>query len=68
LRRPWFQGREAQRAESCDQEAFKIDGPAIIDAVAVANELPNLPHIALETVGRYAMAKLKEAVLAVTGS
>jgi hypothetical protein len=25
-------------------EAFAIDGPAIVDAVPVSNELPNLPN------------------------
>jgi pyruvate dehydrogenase (quinone) len=48
-------------------EAFAVDGPAIVDAVVVADEMPNLPHIDLETVGHYAVAKIKEAVLAVTG-
>jgi pyruvate dehydrogenase (quinone) len=33
-----------------------------------ADEMPNLPHVSLETVGHYAVAKIKEAVLAVTGS
>ena len=28
---------------------------------------PNLPHVELETVGHYAVAKIKEALLAVTG-
>jgi pyruvate dehydrogenase (quinone) len=49
-------------------EAFKADGPAIVDVVVAADEMPNLPHISLETVGRYTVAKIKEAVLAVTGS
>jgi pyruvate dehydrogenase (quinone) len=48
-------------------EALAVDGPAIIDAVVVANELPNMPHIELEVVGQYALAKIKEAVLAITG-
>jgi pyruvate dehydrogenase (quinone) len=30
--------------------------------------MPNLPHIDLEPVGHFAMAKIKEAVLAVTRS
>jgi pyruvate dehydrogenase (quinone) len=30
-------------------EAFAVDGPAIVDAVVAANELPNLPHIELKT-------------------
>jgi pyruvate dehydrogenase (quinone) len=49
-------------------EALAADGPAIIDAVVVADEVPNLPHLELETLGHYAVAKIKEAVLAVTGA
>jgi pyruvate dehydrogenase (quinone) len=48
-------------------EALKVDGPAIVDCVVAADEMPNLPHIDLETVGHYALAKIKEALLAVTG-
>jgi pyruvate dehydrogenase (quinone) len=48
-------------------EAFKVDGPAIVDCVVAADEMPNLPHIDLETAGNYAMAKIREALLAVTG-
>jgi pyruvate dehydrogenase (quinone) len=48
-------------------EALNVDGPAIVDCVVAADELPNLPHINLEMVGHYAMAKIKETVLAVTG-
>jgi pyruvate dehydrogenase (quinone) len=47
--------------------AFKVDGPVIVDAVVAADEMPNLPHINLETVGHYAVAKIREALLAVTG-
>jgi pyruvate dehydrogenase (quinone) len=32
-----------------------------------AEEMPNLPHVSLETMGHYALAKVKEALLAVTG-
>jgi pyruvate dehydrogenase (quinone) len=48
-------------------EAFTADGPAIVDAVVAADEMPNLPHVNLETAGHYALAKVKEAVLAVAG-
>jgi len=51
-----------------DRHQSRLQRTHALRPVADANELPNLPHIALETVGRYAMAKLKEAVLAVTGS
>jgi thiamine pyrophosphate-dependent acetolactate synthase large subunit-like protein len=47
--------------------ALAADGPAIVDAVVAADEMPNMPHIDLEQAGHYAIAKIKEAVLAVTG-
>lgn len=46
--------------------ALKADGPAIVDCVVPANELPNLPHLELETIENYAKAKLKETILAFT--
>jgi thiamine pyrophosphate-dependent acetolactate synthase large subunit-like protein len=49
------------------REALTVDGPAIVDAVVAADEMPNLPHVELEQVEHYALAKIKEAVLAVTG-
>jgi pyruvate dehydrogenase (quinone) len=47
--------------------ALEADGPAIIDCVVAADELPNTPHLELETMGHFAEAKIKEAILAVTG-
>jgi hypothetical protein len=44
------------------------DGPAIIDVVVVPDEHPNLPHLDLDMIGHVAIAKVKEAVLAVTGA
>jgi pyruvate dehydrogenase (quinone) len=35
--------------------------------VVAADELPNLPHLDLEKIGKFAEAKIKEAVLAATG-
>jgi pyruvate dehydrogenase (quinone) len=49
------------------REAFACDGPAIVDCVVVPNEMPNMPHVELEQVGNYALAKIKEAIHAVTG-
>jgi thiamine pyrophosphate-dependent acetolactate synthase large subunit-like protein len=48
-------------------KALKADGPAIVDCVVAANELPNFPHVELEQAGNFAKAKIKEAILAVTG-
>ena len=47
--------------------ALAVDGPAIVDVVVASDEMPNMPHIELEQAGHYAIAKIKEAVLAVTG-
>ena len=62
-----FTARKPEELTAAIDEAFAIDGPAIVDAVVVANELPNLPHLELETVGNVAVAKVKEALLALTG-
>jgi len=48
-------------------DALSVEGPAIVDATVVANEIPNVPHLDLETLGQFARAKIKEAVLAFTG-
>jgi pyruvate dehydrogenase (quinone) len=63
-----FKATKPGEVKAAISEAFKADGPAIVDCVVAADEMPNLPHINLETVGHFAMAKIREAVLAVTGS
>ena len=49
------------------REGLAADGPTIIDCVVTADEMPNFPHLDLDKAGNYALAKIKEAVLAVTG-
>jgi pyruvate dehydrogenase (quinone) len=63
-----FSAKKPGDLKAAISEAFAVDGPAIIDAVVVADELPNVPHLELETVEHVAVAKIREAVLAVTGS
>jgi pyruvate dehydrogenase (quinone) len=62
-----FTARKPSELQAAINQAFAVDGPAIVDAVVVANELPNLPHLELETLGNVALAKVKEALLALTG-
>jgi thiamine pyrophosphate-dependent acetolactate synthase large subunit-like protein len=62
-----FTARKPTELKAALSEAFAIDGPVIIDAVVVSNELPNLPHLDLDMVGHVALAKVKEAVLGLTG-
>jgi len=62
-----FTDRKPGGLKAAVSEAFAVGGPAIVDAVVVSNELPNLPHLDLDMIGHFALAKIKEAVLAVTG-
>jgi thiamine pyrophosphate-dependent acetolactate synthase large subunit-like protein len=62
-----FTAKEPGDLKVALSEAFAVDGPAIVDAVVVADEIPNMPHVELEQIGHFALAKIKEAVLAVTG-
>jgi thiamine pyrophosphate-dependent acetolactate synthase large subunit-like protein len=62
-----FTARKPGDLKAAIRDALAADGPAIVDAVVVADEMPNMPHIDLEQVGHFAVAKIKEAVLAVTG-
>jgi len=62
-----FAARKPDELKKAISDALAVDGPAIVDAMVVANELPNVPHLDLELLGQVARAKIKEAVLAVTG-
>ena len=62
-----FVARKPDELKQAISDALAVDGPAIVDAVVAANELPNVPHLDLELLGQVARAKIKEAVLAVTG-
>ncbi len=62
-----FTARQPGDLRKALSEAFAVEGPAIIDCVVPADEMPNMPHVELEQVGNYAIAKIKEAVHAVTG-
>ena len=61
-----FTARKPGELKEALNAAFAIEGPTIIDAVVAANELPNLPHLELDLVGHVAVAKVKEALLALT--
>jgi len=48
-------------------EALQADEPAIVDCVVAADEMPNFPRLEIDKIGNYALAKIKEALIAVTG-
>src|SRR5271167_3388491 len=62
-----FTAKRPGELKAALSEAFAVDGPAIVDTVVPADEMPNMPHVELEQIGNFAIAKIKEAVLAVTG-
>jgi pyruvate dehydrogenase (quinone) len=62
-----FAARKPDELRKAISDALAVDGPAIVDATVVGTELPNVPHLDPGTVGEFAVAKIKEAVVAVTG-
>jgi pyruvate dehydrogenase (quinone) len=62
-----FKAEKPGELREAISQALKADGPAIIDCVVGADELPNIPHLELKMVDNFAKAKVKEAILAVTG-
>jgi pyruvate dehydrogenase (quinone) len=62
-----FTARQPGDLKAAIHDALAVDGPAIVYAVVVGNEMPNMPHVELEQAGNFVVVKIKEAVLAVTG-
>lgn len=62
-----FAARKPHELKTVITAALAINGPAMIDAVVAPTELPNLPHLNLDVIGQFALAKIREAVLAIAG-
>lgn len=62
-----FRAKHPDELKSAISDALAFDGPAIVDAVVVANEIPNLPHLDMSMLGKVAYAKVKEALIHVMG-
>jgi thiamine pyrophosphate-dependent acetolactate synthase large subunit-like protein len=62
-----FKAEKPGELRDAIDKALKADGPANVDCVVAADELPNVPHLELETMGNFAKAKIRETILAVTG-
>lgn len=62
-----FTAKQPSELKKAIADALACEGPAIVDCVVAADELPNLPHIDASMIGNYALAKIKEAVMSVTG-
>jgi pyruvate dehydrogenase (quinone) len=62
-----FSASEPGDLRAAISDGLSSNGPAIIDCVVAADEMPNFPHLELEKVGNYAAAKIREVMLRVTG-
>ncbi len=62
-----FKAEKPGELRDAIDQAFKVEGPAIIDCVVPADELPNMPHVDLEKAENFAKAKVEETILAFTG-
>jgi pyruvate dehydrogenase (quinone) len=62
-----FKAEKPGELREAIEQALKAEGPAIIDCVVAADELPNIPHLELEKIEHFAEAKIKEVVLEYTG-
>jgi thiamine pyrophosphate-dependent acetolactate synthase large subunit-like protein len=63
-----YTARHPSDLKSAISEAFAVDGPAIVNAIVAANEIPNLPHVDMKVLGNFAYAKVREAILEVMGT
>lgn len=57
-----FVANKPEELHAAIREALAVDGPAIVDARVMANEIPNMPHLDLQKAENYALAKIKEAL------
>jgi pyruvate dehydrogenase (quinone) len=62
-----FKAEKPGELRGAIQRALEVDGPAIVDCVVAADEMPSFPHLDFDQVSNFAMAKVKEAILAATG-
>jgi pyruvate dehydrogenase (quinone) len=62
-----YTAKQPDELKAAIHDALAVDGPTVVDAVVAADEMPNMPHLELEQAGHYALAKIKEALMAVRG-
>jgi pyruvate dehydrogenase (quinone) len=63
-----FTAKEPKDLKAAIEKALAVDGPAIVDAVVLANEIPNVPHLDAKILENMATAKIKEAIRFALGS
>jgi pyruvate dehydrogenase (quinone) len=58
-----FRAKRPEDLRGAIEQALAIDGPAIIDCAVVPYEMPNFPHVEVDQVKHYTVAKFKEVML-----
>jgi Thiamine pyrophosphate enzyme, C-terminal TPP binding domain len=54
-----YTARQPGDLKAAISEAFAVEGPAIIDAIVVPDEMPNMPHVEFEQLEHFAIAKIR---------
>ena len=62
-----FRASQPGELRGAIEQALATDGPVLIDCVVVPDEMPNFPHLELDKIGNYAVAKIKESILSFAG-
>jgi thiamine pyrophosphate-dependent acetolactate synthase large subunit-like protein len=62
-----FTVRKSTDLESGLQQLFAASGPAVLNVFIDPAELPSMPHIHMDQVWRFGLARVKEALLSIGG-
>ena len=62
-----FTVRKSADLENGLRQLFAASGPAVLDAFIDPSELPSMPHIHMDQIWRFGLAKVKEALLSIRG-
>jgi len=63
-----FSARRPDELEGAIRQLLASSGPAILDVKVDADELPTLPHVKLDQVWKFGLARVREAILSVSGT
>jgi pyruvate dehydrogenase (quinone) len=63
-----FSARRPDVLEGAIRQLLASSGPAILDVKVDADELPTLPHVKLDQVWKFGLARVREAILSVSGT
>lgn len=62
-----FTARTPEQLQESLQQLLAAPGPAVLDVFIDPSELPVMPHIKMEQIWRFGLAKVKESLIAMQG-